>query len=81
MLLILQLNLVGQKRFRKQAKFLSNFVLYAMHKKSGFNDRMDQIQTMSKLLEELKERKTQISESINNKVMHKTKQLSMIEKV
>jgi len=75
------MNFVGQKRLKKQVKFLANFVLYAMHKKSGFNDRMDQIQTMSKLLEGLKERKTQVSESINNKVMHKAKQLSMIEKV
>lgn len=71
----------GQKRLRKQAKFLSNFVLYAMHKKSGFSDRMEQIQATSKLLEELKERKARVSESINNKIMHKTKQLSMIEKV
>ncbi|XP_018397113.1 PREDICTED: probable kinetochore protein nuf2 [Cyphomyrmex costatus] len=71
----------GQKRLRKQAKFLSNFVLYTIHKKSGCNDRMDQIQTISKLLEDLKERKTHISESINNKVMHKAKQLSMIEKL
>lgn len=75
------MNFVGQKRLRKQAKFLSNFLLYTMHKKSGFSDRMEQIQTMSKLLEELKERKTRVSESINNKIMHKTKQLSMIEKV
>ncbi|XP_018317531.1 probable kinetochore protein nuf2 isoform X1 [Mycetomoellerius zeteki] len=71
----------GQKRLRKQAKFLSNFVLYTMHKQSGYNDRMDEIQTISKLLEDLKERKTHVSESINNKVMHKAKQLSMIEKL
>lgn len=75
------MNFVGQKRLRKQAKFLANFILYAMHTKSGFNDRMNQIQTMSKLLEDLKERKAQVSESINNKVMHKAKQLSVIEKV
>ncbi|XP_011697452.1 PREDICTED: probable kinetochore protein nuf2 [Wasmannia auropunctata] len=71
----------GQKRFRKQVKFLSNFVLYTIHKKSGFNDKMDQIQTMSKLLEDAKERKAQVAESINNKLMHKAKQLSIIEKL
>ncbi|KYN16738.1 putative kinetochore protein NUF2 [Trachymyrmex cornetzi] len=71
----------GQKRLRKQAKFLSNFVLYAMHKKSEYNDRMDQIQTISKLLEDLKERKTHVSESINAKVIHKANQLSMKEKL
>jgi len=74
-------NFVGQKRLRKQAKFLSNFVLYAMHKKSEYNDRMDQIQTISKVLEDLKERKTYVSESINAKVIHKANQLSMKEKV
>lgn len=75
------MNFVGPKRLRKQAKFLANFLLYTMHKKSGFNDRMDQIQAMSKVLEELKERKAQVSESLNNKIIHKAKQMSMIEKV
>jgi len=75
------MNFVGQKRLRKQVKFLCNFVLYTMHKKSEFNNRMDQIQSMTKLLEELKEGKTRVLESINNKVMHKAKQLSLIEKV
>ncbi|XP_071627655.1 uncharacterized protein [Temnothorax longispinosus] len=71
----------GQKRFRKQAQYLSNFVLYTLHTKSKFNEKMDEIQTMSKLLKELKERKAQVSEAINNKLMHKAKQLSMIEKL
>lgn len=52
-----------------------------MHKKSGFSDRMEQIQARSKLLEELKERKARVSEAINNKFTYKTKQLDMIEKV
>lgn len=81
MLLILQMNFVGQKRLKKQAKFLSNFVLYAMQKQSGFTERMAEIQDRAKMVEELKQRKTQVSEAINNKVMHKAKQLSMIEKV
>lgn len=72
---------LGSKRLRKQAKFLSNFVLYTMQKKLGFSDRINQIQTMSKLLEEWKERKAQVSESINNMALYKANQLSEIEKV
>lgn len=75
------MNFAGSKRLRKQAKFLANFILYTVHKKSGFSDRMNQIQTISKLLENMKEKKAQVLESINNKVMHKAKQLSVIEKV
>jgi hypothetical protein len=52
-----------------------------MHKKSQFNDRMDEIQATHRLLEELKEKKTQVLESINDKALHKTKQLSLIKKV
>ncbi|XP_011875446.1 PREDICTED: probable kinetochore protein nuf2 [Vollenhovia emeryi] len=71
----------GHKRLRKQAKFLSNFVLYAMHKKPQITEKMNEIQNAVKLLEELKEKKAQVSESFNNKIMHKAKQLSMIEKL
>ncbi|XP_039307401.1 probable kinetochore protein nuf2 [Solenopsis invicta] len=71
----------GQKRLRKQVKFISNFILYWMHKKSGFNDKMEQIQMISKQLEDLKDEKIQISEKINNTVMHKAKQMSIIEKL
>ncbi|XP_012521887.1 probable kinetochore protein NUF2 [Monomorium pharaonis] len=71
----------GQKRLRKILKFLSNFVLYWMHKKSGFIDKMEQIQNISKELEDLKERKVQISEKINNTLIYKSKQISMIEKL
>lgn len=52
-----------------------------MQKKSQFSDRMDQIQATYTLLEKLKEKKTQLSESVNNKALHKAKQLSLIKKV
>ncbi|KAL0113978.1 hypothetical protein PUN28_011353 [Cardiocondyla obscurior] len=71
----------GQKRFKKQAKFLANFILYTMHKKSKFNDKLEFIQTMSKQLEEMKEKKAQTSELINKKIMHKAKQVDMIQKL
>lgn len=78
---MLRMKFTGQKRLRRQAKFLSNFVLYTMLKKSNFNDRMDQIQETYRLLEELKEKKTRVLESINNKALHKAKQLSLKDKV
>lgn len=81
MLLILRMNFVGHKRFKKQAKFIANFVLYTIHKRLELNDEMDKILMMSKEHEELKKRKAQVSESISNKIIHKAKQLSMIEKV
>ncbi|XP_011640708.1 LOW QUALITY PROTEIN: interaptin-like [Pogonomyrmex barbatus] len=71
----------GQKRFRRQVKLISNFVLYAMHKKSEFNDRQNQIQTKSKLVEELKEKKAQTLDSNHDEVMHKAKELSKIERL
>jgi len=74
-------NFIGQKRLKKHAKFLSNFVLYTMHKKLEYNDKNDQIEATSRLLEELKERNVQIVESINDKAKHKSNQSSMIKKV
>ncbi|GAB1864247.1 Kinetochore protein Nuf2 N-terminal domain-containing protein [Camponotus japonicus] len=71
----------GQKRLKKHAKFLSNFVLYTMHKKLEYNDKNDQIEATSRLLEELKERNVQIVESINDKAKHKSNQSSMIKKL
>ncbi|XP_014469198.1 PREDICTED: probable kinetochore protein nuf2 [Dinoponera quadriceps] len=71
----------GQKRLRRQAKFLANFVLYAMQKKIDIKDRMDEVHARSKLLEELKDKKTQIVESINDKALHKAKQLSLMKKL
>jgi len=71
----------GQKRFRKQVKRLSNFVLYAIKKKSEINSRMEEIQARVKLLADLKERKARVSEAIEKKVLHKAKQLSRIEKM
>lgn len=52
-----------------------------MHKKPEFNDKNDQIEAKSRLLEELKERNGQVVESINDKAKHKSNQLSMIKKV
>lgn len=52
-----------------------------MQKKLEFNDRMDEINAKSRLLEELKDKKTHIVESINKKALHKAKQLSLIKKV
>ncbi|XP_032686832.1 kinetochore protein nuf2-like [Odontomachus brunneus] len=71
----------GQKRLRRQAKYLANFILYTMQKKSEFNDRMDEIHARSRLVEELKDKKIQILESINKKALHKAKQLSLIKKL
>ncbi|EZA48097.1 hypothetical protein X777_14206 [Ooceraea biroi] len=70
----------GQKRLKRQAKFLSNFVLYTMLKKSEFNDRMDQIQAMSRQLEEIKGDRAQVLESMNNKALNKAKQLALTKK-
>lgn len=52
-----------------------------MHKKPEYNDKNDQIEATSRLLEELKERNVQIVESINDKAKHKSNQSSMIKKV
>lgn len=52
-----------------------------MHKKSEFNERMDKIQEKYSLLKELREEKTRVLESINEKALHKTKQLSLTKKV
>nr|XP_012219519.1 PREDICTED: probable kinetochore protein nuf2 [Linepithema humile] len=71
----------GQKRLKKQAKYLSNFVLYTMLKKSEFNDKMEEIQASSKLVKELRERKDQVLESISYKALQKGKKLSLIEKL
>ncbi|XP_050447408.1 golgin subfamily A member 4-like [Cataglyphis hispanica] len=71
----------GQKRLKKHAKLLSNFVLYTMHKKPEFNDKNDQIEATLRLLEDLKERNAQVIELINNKAKHKTSQSSMIKKL
>ncbi|KAL6442410.1 hypothetical protein ACFW04_002564 [Cataglyphis niger] len=71
----------GQKRLKKHAKLLSNFVLYTMHKKPEFNDKNDQIEATLRLSEELKERNAQVIELINNKAKHKTSQSSMIKKL
>lgn len=79
--MILQINFIGQKRLKKHAKFLSNFVLYTMHKKPEFNDKNDQIEATSRQLEELKETNIQVVELIKNKANHKSNQSSMIKKV
>lgn len=71
----------GHKRLKKHAKYLSNFVLYAIHKKPEFNDRNDQIEAVSMQLEELKERNVQVIELIKNNAKHKSNQLSMRKKL
>ena len=71
----------GQKRLKKHAKFLSNFVLYTMHKKPEFNDKKDQIEATSRQLEELKETNIQVVELIKNKANHKSNQSPMIKKL
>lgn len=72
---------VGPKRLRKQVKYLSNFVLYTMHKKLAFSKRMEEIQVQAKTFEELKEKSAHILESVNKVATHKAKQLTLIEKV
>ncbi|XP_011137632.1 kinetochore protein nuf2 isoform X2 [Harpegnathos saltator] len=71
----------GQKRLRRQAKYLANFILYTMQKKLEFNDRIDEIHARSRLLEELKDKKAQIVESVNRKTLHEEKQLSLMKKL
>lgn len=56
-------------------------MLYTMHKKSELSDKIEEIQARFRLLEEAKNKKTQIMESMNNKALHKAKQLSLIKKV
>ncbi|XP_072752079.1 uncharacterized protein [Anoplolepis gracilipes] len=68
-------------RFKRQAKFLVNFVLYAIRTKVEFNKKNDEIEATARLLEELKERNVQIVELINNKARHKSNQSSMINKL
>lgn len=77
----MSINFIGQKRLRRQAKYLANFVLYTTQKKLDFNDKMDEISARSKLLEELKDKRMHIMESINNKALQKAKQLSLVKKV
>lgn len=52
-----------------------------MQKRENLNEKMAEISARFKLLEELKEKKAQIVESINNKALHKAKQLTLSKKV
>lgn len=54
---------------------------YVIYKRQEHNDRMNKIRTTCKLIEELKEKKGEILESINNKALHNSKQLFLVKKV
>ncbi|XP_029158689.1 probable kinetochore protein NUF2, partial [Nylanderia fulva] len=71
----------GHKRFKKHAKYISNFVLYANQKKLEFSEKNNQIEVISRQLEELKERNMQIVKLIKNNAKHKSNQLLMIKKL
>lgn len=75
------INLTGQKRLKMQAKFLSNFMLYTILKKSEFSAKMEEIEATARQLKEIRQRKNQVFESNNNNALQRGKQLSLLEKV
>lgn len=70
----------GPKKICKFARYLANFILYAINKESDLEDIIAQIHSRGKLLEELQEKKMENLTLKNEKAIYMGKQLSLKEK-
>ncbi|KZC04779.1 PREDICTED: myosin heavy chain, non-muscle-like [Dufourea novaeangliae] len=71
----------GSKRIHKQAKFLSNFILYATTKESDIGDKIIEIQNKAKILHDILEKKKEVIKARKYKEEHIAKQLLLKEKL
>lgn len=75
------LHCLGSKRIRKQAKFLSNFILYATTKESEIEDTVNEMKNRAEILQDMLENKTELAKAIKEKESYIEKQLSLKDKV
>ncbi|XP_031840353.1 uncharacterized protein LOC116430405 [Nomia melanderi] len=70
----------GSKRIRKQAKFLSNFVLYATTKESEIEDTINEMKARAEISQDMLEKKNELTGAIKEKESYIRKQLSLKDK-
>ncbi|XP_076375773.1 uncharacterized protein LOC117228681 [Megalopta genalis] len=71
----------GSKRIRKQAKLLANFILYATTKELEIKDKVDEIKSRARILQERLDKENEIIKAITDKQQYMAKQLSLKDKI
>ncbi|XP_024945164.1 probable kinetochore protein nuf2 isoform X2 [Cephus cinctus] len=71
----------GPKLLRRQAKFISNFVIYSTNKLSDINDDIQAILNRRQTLEDLIKEKNDVIEKANREALYTSKQLAKEEKL
>ncbi|XP_076647325.1 uncharacterized protein LOC143355951 [Halictus rubicundus] len=71
----------GSKRIRKQAKFLSNFILYANTKELEVGAIVSEMKNKAHELQEMLTKNDEVIKAIKDKELHITEQLPLKEKI